>query len=157
MKQTIHGNLVVVNGVGILIIGDAGSGKTTVCLELADRRHNFIADDAVVIEKIGERVVGEASPVTWGRMNVKGKGISRIPYRSDRNSNCEIAFVVEIGREKCSGDSRGRQFHFADLYDELLNIPKVGLLRHTSTLAIWIEELTKSWRADENTIRTFPL
>ena len=143
MKRTIHGNLIVVNGVGILILGDAGSGKTTVCLELADRGHNFIADDAVVIEKSGERVIGEASPLTNCRMNVRGAGIFQNPHRSDRSSSCEIALVVEIGEEKCGGDSHERLFEFSDGYDELLNIPNVGLMPHTFNLARSIEELAK--------------
>lgn len=143
MKQTIHGNLIVVNGVGILILGDAGSGKTTVCLELADRGHNFIADDAVVIEKIGESVVGTASSITGGRMNVRGEGISEIPIRADYGSSIEVALVVEIVKAKYTGESRRPLLSFTHGYDELLNIPKVEVLRQTFTLAGSIEKLTK--------------
>lgn len=49
--QTIHGNLVEIGGLGLLITGDAGVGKTTLTLDLVNLHGaKFVADDAVTID-----------------------------------------------------------------------------------------------------------
>jgi HPr kinase/phosphorylase len=51
-----HGVLVEVFGVGVLITGKAGIGKSETALDLITRGHRLVADDTVVIKNIGENL-----------------------------------------------------------------------------------------------------
>lgn len=56
-STTIHGVLVDVYGVGMLITGSSGIGKSETALELVKRGHRLVADDAVEIRQTGDRTL----------------------------------------------------------------------------------------------------
>lgn len=72
---TIHGVLVDVHGVGVLITGESGIGKSETALELIKRGHRLVADDAVEVVKIGERLSGRAPEVVRHLLEIRGLGI----------------------------------------------------------------------------------
>ena len=53
-----HGVLMEVSGCGVLITGPAGSGKSQLGLELLDRGHRFVADDAIHLRVENESLIG---------------------------------------------------------------------------------------------------
>ncbi len=62
---TIHGVLVDVYGVGVLIMGESGIGKSEAALELIKRGHRLVTDDVVEIRKVSdETLVGSAPDIT---------------------------------------------------------------------------------------------
>lgn len=61
-KITMHGVLVDVYGVGLLIIGESGIGKSEAALELVKRGHRLVADDAVEIKRISHKVLTGSCP-----------------------------------------------------------------------------------------------
>lgn len=61
-RITMHGVLVDVNGVGLLIIGESGIGKSEAALELIKRGHRLVADDAVEIRRISHKVLMGSCP-----------------------------------------------------------------------------------------------
>ncbi len=61
-RITMHGVLVDVNGVGLLIIGESGIGKSEAALELIKRGHRLVADDAVEIRRISHKVLMGTCP-----------------------------------------------------------------------------------------------
>lgn len=61
-RITRHGVLVEVYGEGILIIGESGAGKSETAIELIKRGHRLIADDAVEIRKVSDKVLEGSSP-----------------------------------------------------------------------------------------------
>lgn len=61
-KITRHGVMVEVYGIGTLIIGDSGIGKSETAIELVKRGHRLIADDAVEIRKVGAKTLLGSSP-----------------------------------------------------------------------------------------------
>lgn len=71
----MHGVLVDVYGIGVLIIGESGIGKSETALELVKRGHRLVADDAVDFKKIDEELQGTAPFITSGMMEVRGMGI----------------------------------------------------------------------------------
>lgn len=74
--QTVHGVLVDIYGIGILIAGDSGVGKSETALELIKRGHRLVADDAVEIKKIEDDVlVGSAPEMLRYFMEIRGIGI----------------------------------------------------------------------------------
>jgi len=81
-KETIHGVLVEVFGLGVLILGDSGVGKSEAALELIERGHRLVADDAVEIRCVsGNILLGSgANKVIGHHMEIRGIGIINITH-----------------------------------------------------------------------------
>ena len=73
---SIHGVLVDVYGVGVLIMGESGIGKSEAALELIKRGHRLVTDDVVEIRKVSdETLVGTAPDITRHLIELRGIGI----------------------------------------------------------------------------------
>lgn len=73
---TIHGVLVDVYGVGVLIMGESGIGKSEAALELIKRGHRLVTDDVVEIRKVSDdTLVGSAPDITKHFIELRGIGI----------------------------------------------------------------------------------
>jgi len=76
---SIHGTFVDVYGVGVLLIGSSGVGKSECALELIERGHRFIADDVVIIKRVDESILmGSGSPLLKHHMEIRGLGIINV-------------------------------------------------------------------------------
>ena len=75
-SRTMHGVLVDVYGVGLLITGNSGIGKSEAALELVKRGHRLVADDVVVVKRVNEnRLIGTAPENIRHLMEIRGIGI----------------------------------------------------------------------------------
>lgn len=75
-RTTVHAVLVDVSGMGIMITGDSGIGKSETALELIKRGHRLIADDAVEIMRSEEQtLIGKAPEILRHVIEVRGIGI----------------------------------------------------------------------------------
>ena len=73
---SIHGVLVDVYGVGVLIMGESGIGKSEAALELIKRGHRLVADDVVEIRRVSDdTLVGRAPAITKHLIELRGIGI----------------------------------------------------------------------------------
>lgn len=73
---SIHGVLVDAYGVGVLIMGESGIGKSEAALELIKRGHRLVSDDVVEIRKVSdETLVGTAPDITRHFIELRGIGI----------------------------------------------------------------------------------
>jgi len=80
-KQTVHGVLVEVFGIGVLLQGDSGVGKSESALSLIERGHRLIADDAVEIRRVsGNILMGTGAQVVSHHMEIRGLGIINITH-----------------------------------------------------------------------------
>lgn len=77
-QVTIHGVLMGLYGLGVLIFGESGIGKSECALDLITRGHRLISDDAVVIKKIGDSLEGSSPDLTSEHLEVRGLGIINI-------------------------------------------------------------------------------
>ena len=79
-RQTLHGVLVEVYGIGILLNGHSGVGKSETALELVERGHRLVADDIVEIRCVnGNVLLGRgANTVVSHHMEIRGLGIINI-------------------------------------------------------------------------------
>ena len=78
--MTIHGTLVDVGGVGILLLGPSGVGKSECALELIIRGHRLVADDVVELEANAVGGVSGASPANIRHhLAIRGLGIVYVP------------------------------------------------------------------------------
>ncbi len=71
-----HAGLMDIYGVGILLMGDSGVGKSETALELVKRNHRLVADDVVEIVKLSDnQLIGQSPEVIRHMMEIRGLGI----------------------------------------------------------------------------------
>lgn len=99
-STTIHGVLVDVYGIGILISGSSGIGKSETALELVKRGHRLIADDAVEIRQTAENVlIGNPPELIKHLLEIRGVGIINVMTLFGAGavrSNMKINVVVKL-------------------------------------------------------------
>ena len=80
LKKSIHGIIVEVHGVGILLVGESGVGKSELALELIERGHRLVADDLVELRCVnGNTILGTGTnPLTCHHMEIRGIGIINV-------------------------------------------------------------------------------
>jgi len=126
---TLHGTLVDVYGIGVLLFGKSGVGKSECALELVERGHRFVADDMVVIKKIDEYLLmGTGSPVLKHHMEIRGLGIINIReifgIRSVRNrKRIELVIFLEEWDSSKEYDRLGLEDEKYSIHD--LEVPNI--------------------------------
>ena len=131
-STSLHGVLVDVLGVGVLVLGKSGIGKSECALDLVVRGHRLVADDIVNIKrKPGGAVYGSGSGIIEHHMEIRGLGIINIKDLfgiSSVRQRKKIELVVELTDwdEKVEYDRLGledRTYRILGLDLPLLNIP----------------------------------
>jgi HPr kinase/phosphorylase len=102
VRETIHGVLLDILGLGVLIVGESGIGKSECALDLVVRGHRLVADDTVEIRRRGETVIiGTCPELTRHHMEVRGLGVINIRdlfgVASTRTSK-RVELVVQLER-----------------------------------------------------------
>lgn len=148
---SIHGVLVDVSGVGVLIMGESGIGKSEAALELIKRGHQLVADDVVDIRCIGEnRLVGESPELVRHFMEIRGVGIIDIATMYGvgaviRSKSIDMEVHLEMWQAGKEYDRLGMQ----DNYTEILGvkIPSLLLPIHPGrNLAVVLEVAARNFR-----------
>ena len=75
LQTIVHGSMVDVYGVGILIVGKSGIGKSEVALDLVERGHRLVSDDAVILTKKNNVLMTSATEMNKHFMEIRGLGI----------------------------------------------------------------------------------
>jgi HPr kinase/phosphorylase len=75
-RSELHGVMIDVHGVGVLLLGPSGIGKSECALVLVERGHRFVADDTVLLRRLtsGE-IEATAPPLLENHLEVRGIGI----------------------------------------------------------------------------------
>jgi HPr kinase/phosphorylase len=129
-RTIIHAVLMDILGLGVLIVGESGIGKSECALDLVVRGHRLVADDTVEIRRRAESVlIGTCPDLTRHHMEVRGLGLINIQdlfgVASTRSSK-RVELVVQLERWE-----PGREYERLGLDDahyEILGLP-VPLLR----------------------------
>lgn len=79
--QTVHATTVALGEAGVLIRGPSGSGKSDLALRLVDGGGLLVADDRTALVAEGGILVARPPSVIAGRMEVRGLGVVRVPFR----------------------------------------------------------------------------
>ncbi len=74
-QTTVHGSLMDVYGVGMLLIGKAGIGKSEIALDLIERGHRLVADDVVIVTRKNNVLIGAGTDLVQHFMEIRGLGI----------------------------------------------------------------------------------
>lgn len=107
-RKSLHGSLVDINGIGVLIRGKSGIGKSEVALELVRRGHQLVADDRVdIYEREIGLVVGEAPELIREHLEIRGIGVVNVVKlfgASAFKENKPINLIVELVAWQDEGD-----------------------------------------------------
>ena len=98
-EMSLHGVLLDVFGVGIVITGQSGIGKSECALDLVLRGHRLVADDMVIMRQQGATLVGRGSPMTRHHMEVRGLGIINVRDLFGAASVCAkktVSLIVDM-------------------------------------------------------------
>jgi HPr kinase/phosphorylase len=78
LRMHLHSVLLDVFGLGVLIVGESGIGKSECALDLIDRGHRLVADDVVEIKRMSDSLVGSSPDLTRYHMELRGLGVINI-------------------------------------------------------------------------------
>ncbi|HXW04881.1 MAG TPA: HPr(Ser) kinase/phosphatase [Vicinamibacterales bacterium] len=129
-RGVIHGVLMDILGLGVLVIGESGIGKSECALDLVVRGHRLVADDAVELRCRAESfVLGSCPDLTRHHMEIRGLGLINVQdlfgVASTRTSK-RVELIVQLERWE-----PGREYDrlgIDDSYYDLLGI-RIPLVR----------------------------
>jgi HPr kinase/phosphorylase len=142
---TLHGVLVDVYGLGVLISGNSGIGKSECALELIKRGHMLVSDDVVMVQhRSGGVLIGKpANEMMKHHMEVRGLGIIDVKQLFGvsailDNSRIELAVHLEMWEESKEYDRVGLEEHSLEMLG--VRVPRIIMpVRPGRNLAILIE------------------
>lgn len=149
-ETRLHGVLVDVYGIGMLITGESGIGKSETALELIKRGHRLISDDAVDIKELDGELMGTSPRITFGMLEVRGMGIidvSALYGLSSILAAKEIKIVIHFEHWKDDGDYD--RLGINDEYLEILGVKVKKLrvpVRPGRNIAVIIEAAAANYR-----------
>lgn len=123
-KTTVHGVFMDVLGVGVLIMGESGLGKSELALELISRGHGLVADDAVELSRSAPNVIeGQCPPLLQNLLEVRGLGLLDIRTIFGETSvrrKMKLKLVVRLVRSSADNFERLPE---RDETQDILGIP----------------------------------
>ncbi len=149
----MHGVFVEVFGVGVLITGDAGVGKSETALELITRGHRLVADDSVVIKNMGETLVSKAPERIRHFMEVRGIGIINVQTMFGPGSirlEKTVDIVIHLSRWE-----EGKSYERLGDVKQTQTILGIDLPKHTipvspgRNIPVIIETAARKFRLDQ--------
>lgn len=147
----LHGVLIDVDGMGILIIGESGVGKSETALELIKRNHRLVADDAVRVKRIDEtKLLGRAPEITKHFIEIRGLGLLDIKNLYGIGAIKPAKFIdlvveLESWKENRYYDRLGLDEEYIDILDvpiEKITIP----VKPGRNLAVIVEMAARNKR-----------
>ena len=147
----IHGVLVDIYGVGVLIIGQSGVGKSETALELVKRGHRLVADDSVEIRQEDfDSLIGNSPPLIEHLLEIRGLGIINVMTlfgAGSVRSRKRISMVINLENwdEKKQYDRLGLDEDLMKIMD--VHLPKATIpVRPGRNLAVIIEVAAMNFR-----------
>ncbi|UJL45314.1 HPr kinase/phosphorylase [Virgibacillus sp. NKC19-16] len=155
----IHGVLVDINGVGVLITGQSGVGKSEAALEIVKRGHRLVADDSVEISQEDyDTLIGNSPPLIKHLLEIRGLGIINVMTlfgAGSIRSYKKISLIVnlELWDQKKQYDRLGIEEETMKIMD--VHLPKVTIpVRPGRNLAVIIEVAAMNFRLKRMGINT---
>ena len=108
----VPGTMVEINGVGVLLEGEPGIGKSEIALALIERGHSLVSDDTTVLTLDSTGTIqGSAVEITRHHMEIRGLGIIHVPslfgIASMRNER-RLDLIICMRKSEAAGDDIDR-------------------------------------------------
>jgi HPr kinase/phosphorylase len=126
LRITMHGVFMDVLGVGVLITGESGLGKSELGLELITRNHGLVADDAVEFARIAPNAIeGRAPALLQNLLEVRGLGlldVRAIFGETAVRRKMQLKLITHLMRSRF-GEETGERLPIISPTQEVLGIP----------------------------------
>ncbi|PEN13424.1 HPr kinase/phosphorylase [Longibacter salinarum] len=121
---SVHGSLVDVYGIGLLLIGKPGIGKSEVALDLVERGHRLVADDVIIATKRDEQILmGSGTDLVQHFMEVRGLGLVDIRSMFGiRAIRFQKRIEVVVNMQLWDPDKEYTRIHMVEDTHEILNV-----------------------------------
>lgn len=153
-RKSVHGVLLDVNGMGVLITGQSGIGKSEAALDLLRRGHRLVTDDRVDLYTTdGVLVYGEPPEVTKHMIEIRGIGIIDVTHMFGVGAVRERARInlivrLELWNEDSMYDRLGADVNYQKIFD--VEIPSMIIpVSPGRNIAIIIETAAMSIRSKQ--------
>ena len=117
-EALIHGTCIALDGEGVLLVGKPGSGKSDLALRLIDQagsglsgKHKtaqLVADDQVIIRKVGGALVASAPASLKGKLEIRGLGIAELAVAEETRLRLAVRLTPSAEIERLPDLDRGR-------------------------------------------------
>lgn len=148
-----HGILLDIYGVGVLITGESGIGKSETALDLIANGHKLIADDSVLIRMLDNRLIGTSPKITRHFMEIRGIGI--IDVERLFGIGCimeekEVELVIELTPWDDFADYNrlGIEDEKIEILDKLVPVMEIPM-RTGRNMSMIIEIATRNFKQKE--------
>ena len=101
-SKRLHSTSIVVEDIGVLIIGEPGAGKSDLAMRLIDSGATLISDDLTICKKISNSILYlYTPPEIKGLIEIKEKGLLTVPFID----GIRLSLVVELSNDKIEDKS----------------------------------------------------
>lgn len=131
--EQIHGTMMSIYGIGVLITGESGIGKSELALDLIKRGHILVADDVVEYSRVHNNIVCEAPSNIKRMLEVRGLGILEVNHMFGGAcflDKCNLSFVIKlVSADEYRKNNYNRldpavkTMNFFDVHKTMLEIP----------------------------------
>lgn len=148
-----HGILLDIYGVGVLLTGDSGIGKSETAIDLIVSGHKLISDDSVIIKKLENRLIGTSPPITRHFMEIRGVGIIDVVRLFGIGAimeEKEIELIIHL--EPWDDNKDYDRLGIKDEYENILDVmvPRIDIpMRSGRNTSIIIEIATRNYKQKE--------
>jgi HPr kinase/phosphorylase len=138
---TLHGVLMELYGLGVLLLGESGIGKSECALDLITRGHRLISDDTVFVKRIGDKLEGTSPEIIQGHLEIRGLGIINVKdlfgvSAVGNGKQIDLCIHLQAWNEVSEIERLGADIYTEDIFG--VQVPKVILPispgRNSSTL-----------------------
>lgn len=125
-SNSLHGVLLDVLGLGVMITGESGVGKSELALELISRGHGLVADDVVELRRIApETLEGRCPPMLRDFLEVRGLGVLNIrtifgETAVRRRKNMKL--IVHLQRYNATDSNSLERLPISNLNESIMNV-----------------------------------
>ena len=126
-SKKLHSTSIVIEDIGVLIIGEPGAGKSDLAMRLIDSGATLISDDLTICKKINNSILYlYTPPEIKGLIEIKEEGLLTVPYID----GIKLSLVVELSNDNVSDQSENCSCKIMGV-----RIPKIIVNSKSSELA----------------------
>ena len=126
-STSMHGVFMDVLGLGVLITGESGVGKSELALELISRGHGLVADDVVEISRIAAKTLeGRCPPLLKDFLEVRGLGVLNIRVIFGETAvrpKMNLKLIVHLEKSGQAGADTNERLPLHELTEDILGLP----------------------------------
>ncbi len=147
---SVHGELLIIYGIGVMICGESGMGKSEIALELIKRGHQLVADDRVDCYRIHNHLVGRSPQLLEGMLELRGVGVINIARMYGvgavaHKANVDIQITLEEFDPRANYDRVGiEEKKMVSILD--VDVPKITIpVREGRSMGVIIESAVTNY------------